>query len=166
LSEPEGRAGLTDKLDADVRAALGRIARVPQLACPIATEQQAAERASVGSPTALIGGVDPVPPPAGEPTGLTCRVYRRRDGRYSPTPDPADLRDGLADCCPRPLGRPGHVTRHRSVGSPFTLPDTDGSPTPLHSGDGAATVVVFTSNHCPYLATGDTDPGPGPWQAR
>jgi len=31
LSEPEGRAGLTDKLDADVRAALGRIARVPQL---------------------------------------------------------------------------------------------------------------------------------------
>jgi len=31
LSEREGRAGLTDKLDADVRAALGRIARVPQL---------------------------------------------------------------------------------------------------------------------------------------
>jgi len=31
LSEPEGRAGLTDKLDADVRAALSRIARVPQL---------------------------------------------------------------------------------------------------------------------------------------
>jgi hypothetical protein len=31
LSEPEGRAGLTDKLDADVRATLGRIVRVPQL---------------------------------------------------------------------------------------------------------------------------------------
>ena len=31
MSEPEGRAGLTDKLDADVRAAVGRIARVPQL---------------------------------------------------------------------------------------------------------------------------------------
>ncbi len=31
MSEPEGRAGLTDKLDADVRAPLGRIARLPQL---------------------------------------------------------------------------------------------------------------------------------------
>ena len=32
----------------------------------------------------------------------------------------------------------------------FTLPDTDGTPTPLHDGDSAATVVVFTCNHCPY----------------
>jgi peroxiredoxin len=32
----------------------------------------------------------------------------------------------------------------------FTLADTGGSPTPLHDGDGAATVVVFTCNHCPY----------------
>lgn len=31
MSEPEGRAGLTDKLDADVRAPLSRIARLPQL---------------------------------------------------------------------------------------------------------------------------------------
>ena len=30
----------------------------------------------------------------------------------------------------------------------FTLPDTDGNPTPL--GDALATVVVFTCNHCPY----------------
>jgi hypothetical protein len=42
-----------------------------------------------------------VPPPAGEPTGLTCRVYRRRDGRYSPTPDPADLREALRRLLPR-----------------------------------------------------------------
>ena len=33
---------------------------------------------------------------------------------------------------------------------PFTLPDTDGRPTALPSGDSAATVVVFTCNHCPY----------------
>jgi len=33
---------------------------------------------------------------------------------------------------------------------PFTLPDTDGRPTPLHNGDSTATVVVFTCNHCPY----------------
>jgi peroxiredoxin len=32
----------------------------------------------------------------------------------------------------------------------FTLPDTSGSPTALHDGDGAATLVVFTCNHCPY----------------
>jgi peroxiredoxin len=32
----------------------------------------------------------------------------------------------------------------------FTLPDTDGSPVPLHDEGAAATVVVFTCNHCPY----------------
>jgi peroxiredoxin len=32
----------------------------------------------------------------------------------------------------------------------FTLPDTDGAPTPLHDGDAPATIVVFTCNHCPY----------------
>jgi len=32
----------------------------------------------------------------------------------------------------------------------FTLPDTDGTPTPLHAGGEPATVVVFTCNHCPY----------------
>jgi hypothetical protein len=30
------------------------------------------------------------------------------------------------------------------------LPDIDGTPTPLHNGESAATVVVFTCNHCPY----------------
>lgn len=49
----------------------------------------------VGSPTIRIDGVD-VQPPGGEPFGLTCRVYHRRDGRISPTPDPADVRDALA----------------------------------------------------------------------
>jgi hypothetical protein len=28
-------------------------------------------------------------------SALTCRLYRRRDGRISPTPDPADVRDAL-----------------------------------------------------------------------
>jgi peroxiredoxin len=32
----------------------------------------------------------------------------------------------------------------------FTLPDTDGEPTSLAHGERAATVVVFTCNHCPY----------------
>jgi len=30
-----------------------------------------------------------------DPNPLTCRVYRRRDGRISPTPDPDDLREAL-----------------------------------------------------------------------
>lgn len=33
---------------------------------------------------------------------------------------------------------------------PFTLPDTHGAATPLRDGPAAATVVVFTCNHCPY----------------
>jgi hypothetical protein len=49
----------------------------------------------VGSPTIRIDGID-IQPPDGEPFGLTCRVYHRRDGRISPTPDPADVRDALA----------------------------------------------------------------------
>jgi hypothetical protein len=47
-----------------------------------------------GSPTIRVDGADVVPP-NGAPVGLACRVYRLRDGRPSPTPDPADLRDAL-----------------------------------------------------------------------
>jgi hypothetical protein len=58
------------------------------------SESEAEAERFVGSPTIRIDGVD-VQPTVGEPVGLTCRVYRRRDGRISPTPDPADLRDAL-----------------------------------------------------------------------
>jgi hypothetical protein len=60
----------------------------------IETEADAESQQFVGSPTIRIDGVD-VQPLREEPTGLTCRVYRRRDGRVSPTPDPADVRDAL-----------------------------------------------------------------------
>jgi hypothetical protein len=50
----------------------------------------------VGSPTIRVDGVD-VQPPVGEPFGLTCRVYHRRDGRVSPTPDPACADDRCGD---------------------------------------------------------------------
>ena len=33
-----------------------------------------------------------MPPGEGDPFSLTCRVYRTRDGRYSPLPDPEDVR--------------------------------------------------------------------------
>jgi hypothetical protein len=60
----------------------------------IETDAEAERTGFVGSPTILIDGVDLVPP-ADEPTGLSCRVYHRRDGRISPIPDPDDLREAL-----------------------------------------------------------------------
>jgi hypothetical protein len=60
----------------------------------VQTDDAAREAGFVGSPTILIDGADAFP--AGEePIGLSCRVYRRRDGRLSPTPDPQDLREAL-----------------------------------------------------------------------
>ncbi len=59
------------------------------------SEEQARAEGFVGSPTIRIDGRDIQPPPPHEPTGLTCRIYRRRDGRISPTPDPLDLREAL-----------------------------------------------------------------------
>jgi hypothetical protein len=50
----------------------------------------------VGSPTIRVDGRDIQPAGAGEAPSLTCRIYRLRDGRPSPTPDPADVRDALA----------------------------------------------------------------------
>jgi hypothetical protein len=60
----------------------------------VGSEQEAAAARFVGSPTVRVDGRDVVPADD-EPVGLTCRVYRLRDGRFSPTPDPADLRDAL-----------------------------------------------------------------------
>ena len=89
---------------AELRAALAELGRpdAEVTLTEVTTEAQAAARGFVGSPTLLIDGVDVVPPPAGEPTGLTCRLYRRRDGRHSPTPDPDELRDALARLLPPP----------------------------------------------------------------
>jgi hypothetical protein len=61
----------------------------------VAGDEDAEREVFVGSPTIRIDGRDLSPPPPDEPIGLTCRVYRLRDGRVSPTPDPADLRDAL-----------------------------------------------------------------------
>lgn len=59
------------------------------------TGEADAERAGFpGSPTIRIDGRDVSP--TEEPVGLTCRVYRLRDGRVSPLPDRADVRDALA----------------------------------------------------------------------
>jgi hypothetical protein len=67
----------------------------------VQTDDEARAAGFVGSPTILIDGVDLVPAGAEEPTGLSCRVYRRRDGRISPIPDPDDLREALRQAAER-----------------------------------------------------------------
>ncbi len=57
----------------------------------IVGDEQAARERFPGSPTILIDGRDIVPAARG-PVGLSCRVYRLRNGRPSPTPDPEDVR--------------------------------------------------------------------------
>jgi alkanesulfonate monooxygenase SsuD/methylene tetrahydromethanopterin reductase-like flavin-dependent oxidoreductase (luciferase family) len=61
----------------------------------IVDDEQAERERFTGSPTILIDGRDALPSADGEVLGLSCRIYRLRDGRPSPTPDPADLRDAI-----------------------------------------------------------------------
>ncbi len=64
----------------------------------IETDEQAEREHFFGSPTIRIDGEDAIPPGEGDPVGLSCRVYRLRDGRSSPTPDVEDLRDAVRAC--------------------------------------------------------------------
>jgi hypothetical protein len=81
---------------AELRAAMADLTMDPSrvVVREVETQAQAGEERFVGSPTIRIDGVD-VQPPGEEPAALTCRVYHRRDGRISPTPDPADVREAL-----------------------------------------------------------------------
>jgi hypothetical protein len=38
-----------------------------------------------------------VAPESDEPVGLSCRVYRTRDGRVSPVPDPHDIDEAIKE---------------------------------------------------------------------
>jgi hypothetical protein len=62
----------------------------------IDTDEAAVREEFVGSPTIRVDGRD-VQPPRDEPVGLSCRVYRLRDGRVSPLPDREDVREALAN---------------------------------------------------------------------
>ena len=65
------------------------------------TTQDEAERAGfTGSPTILVDGRD-VAGSSADPIMLACRVYRLRDGRVSPVPDPEDVRDALRSALAR-----------------------------------------------------------------
>ena len=61
----------------------------------VESDDQARRERFPGSPTIRLDGEDAIARPEGEPFSLTCRVYRLRDGRISPTPDPEDLRDAV-----------------------------------------------------------------------
>jgi hypothetical protein len=88
-STENARAELRDALDE-----LGLSSLEPRMT-EIASDEEARALRFPGSPTILIDGRDAVPPLPGDPIGLTCRVYRRRDGSISPVPDSQDLRDAL-----------------------------------------------------------------------
>jgi hypothetical protein len=87
-----------DEALADLREALRELGREdePVHKRSIDTDEQALKEKFPGSPTIRVNGVDAFPPGEGDPVGLTCRVYRLRDGRYSPTPDREDLREAVA----------------------------------------------------------------------
>jgi hypothetical protein len=59
------------------------------------SDEQAQRERFPGSPTIRVDGEDAFPAQPGEPFSLTCRIYRLRDGRISPTPDREDIRDAV-----------------------------------------------------------------------
>lgn len=61
----------------------------------IRDDREAEDAGFPGSPTILVDGHD-IQGPGEAPGGLTCRVYRLRDGRVSALPDPADVSAALA----------------------------------------------------------------------
>jgi hypothetical protein len=80
----------------DLREAMGELGLDPSavLVSEVRDEADAERERFVGSPTIRIDGRD-IEPAEGEPYNLNCRVYHRRDGRISATPDPADVREAL-----------------------------------------------------------------------
>ena len=93
----------TDRALAAVREALTELglSEVEVHMREVETDDDARDAGFVGSPTILIDGSDLVPAADEERIGLSCRVYRRRDGRVSPIPDPDDLREALARAAQR-----------------------------------------------------------------
>ncbi|HET6550788.1 MAG TPA: hypothetical protein VFG79_20160 [Solirubrobacter sp.] len=83
-SYPEALALLRSVLGADARIVVREIE---------SDEQAVAERFP-GSPTIRVDGRDLFP--IDDPPSLSCRIYRLADGRFSPVPDPGELRAALA----------------------------------------------------------------------
>ncbi len=81
---------------AELRAAMAEVGVDPGSLEQIEVhdEREAAQQRFPGSPTIRVDGRDVVDAGDAEPA-LNCRIYRRRDDRISPLPDPDDLRDAL-----------------------------------------------------------------------
>jgi hypothetical protein len=62
----------------------------------VSSDTDAQREKFVGSPTIRVDGRDLQPLPD-EPIGLACRVYRTADGRVSPVPDRAEVRQTLTE---------------------------------------------------------------------
>ena len=98
----------TERALVELRAALGEVGLgdLEVRMREIQTDSDAEDVGFRGSPTILIDGADLAGIGEGgdvdEPIGLNCRVYRRRDGRITPTPDPDDLREALRRAATRP----------------------------------------------------------------
>ena len=117
----------------------------------VRTDQEAGRQGFVGSPTVRISGRD-LQPPDGEPAGLTCRVYRLRDGRVSPLPTAPScakrlqtrskgvVNDGSSDRDEGGRSRAwAGVARYRGPGAH-----------PADAWGGFGDRLIWTCNHCPY----------------
>jgi len=62
----------------------------------VSTDADAEREQFIGSPTIRVDGRD-IQPTGDEPIGLACRVYRLADGRISPLPDRAEVRQTLEE---------------------------------------------------------------------
>src|SRR5262245_13402860 len=102
-SHEEGYALLREALSAE-----GLDAAIVSIEVTSGEEAQRSE--FIGSPTFRVAGRDldpqPVPTGAANPYALTCRAYRREDGRIAPLPTLAWLRQALR----RSLTPPGVET--------------------------------------------------------
>jgi hypothetical protein len=76
---------------------MGEIGLDPEslVSIEVATDDTAERERFIGSPTVRVDGRDIQSPGDDEPVGLTCRVYRLRDGRVSPLPDRDDIKEAL-----------------------------------------------------------------------
>jgi len=61
----------------------------------VETDAEAEGYRFIGSPTILVAGQDIDPPPDGAQYALTCRAYRRADGRITPLPPIELIRQAL-----------------------------------------------------------------------
>jgi hypothetical protein len=94
------------ELLADTLAGLGRD-EVHVVRHEVRSRDEAERLGFPGSPTFQVGRRDLFPTDA--PAALTCRVYRRDDGRISPLPDAADLAGRLRTTLARPWDLPHWV---------------------------------------------------------